>query len=267
MKGMVTEVKTETVFYCEKDGIAKTSDEQALDCGNCGTTMSNIGWFEYNSDEEKVDKMTTLVEKHNSSQENAKQVLPATIEGGVDVAEENENADEQIVAGSAAPAVVPAGEEGQAQTEVDSSNEAVADNAEVKVDDEAVNDSTEKAADVSEVEVEEPDFAKMFGDLQSAIETGLVKTRESATADIAKATEAFEAKITELVGKHDELTNKFDSLKTELDSVEKRVDGVESETAVKKSGDLGGSTEDTLSKSKGTSKWGGRFLGISALEQ
>ncbi len=60
-------------------------------------------------------------------------------------------------------------------------------------------------------------------------------------------------------------SQKFDSLATELAGVEKSLAAVESDTAVKKSGDLGGSSEDTLSKAKG-SKWGGFFLGTNAIE-
>jgi hypothetical protein len=42
-----------------------------------------------------------------------------------------------------------------------------------------------------------------------------------------------------------------------INGVEKRVDAVESETAIKKSSDLGGSQEVTIKKSK----WNGSFLG------
>ena len=105
----------------------------------------------------------------------------------------------------------------------------------------------------------------MFGDLQSAIESGLEKNAKAADEAIAKAAETVENRVNELVQKHDELVNKFESLTTDIGTVEKRLDGVESETAMKKSGDLGGSTEDTLQKSTG-STWGGRFLGLSDLQ-
>ncbi|WP_180304147.1 hypothetical protein, partial [Streptomyces sp. JV178] len=101
-------------------------------------------------------------------------------------------------------------------------------------------------------------------DLQTAIESGLEKNAKQADEAIAKASEAFESKVDELVKKHEELVNKFESLKTDIGGVEKRLGVVESETAIKKSGDLGGSTEETLQKSKG-STWGGRFLGLSDL--
>jgi hypothetical protein len=270
MKGMVADTKSETVFYCETDGMAKTSDEEKVDCGNCGKPMANIGWFEYDGDSRKEDKISEIVAKYHSSHaDNAEQALPATTEGGVNVAEENGKTTEGegVVPGSAAPAVVETAAAGQAESEAKSSVEAqVADNAEVEGGDGKAPAATEKAADVSEVEVEEPDFAKMFGNLQAAVTASLEKTSAETQQALQVATQEFDAKLTELASSHAELVSKFDSLKGELESVEKSLNAVESETAFKKSGDLGGSAEETLVKNKG-SKWGGFFLGTGSIEQ
>lgn len=258
MKGMVADTRSENVFYCEQDGIAKTSTDDSVECGNCGSAMDNIGWFEYGSDDEKTEKVRALVAERNSSNTSGSEEEPiakqdtAQNEGGVIVAEENKNSETEVEAGSTAPVVDEVAEEGKAETEVNSSTEAV---AEEKKEEETVAN-----AEVSE----EQDISKMFSNLQSAIESGLEKNAKAAEDAIAKASEAFESKVNELVQKHDELVTKFESLKTDIGGVEKRLDSVESETAMKKSGDLGGSTEDTLNKSKG-STWGGRFLGLSDL--
>lgn len=256
MKGMVADTHSENVFYCEQDGIAKTSTDDSVECGNCGTAMANIGWFEYGSDDEKTEKVASLIAERNSSitsgsEEPIAKQDTAQNEGGVIVAEENKNSETEVEAGSTATAVDEVAEEGKAETEVESSTEAV---AEEKEEETAAN------AEVSE----EQDIAKMFSNLQTAIESGLEKNAKAAEDAIAKASEAFETKVGELVQKHEELVTKFESLKTDIGGVEKRLDSVESETAMKKSGDLGGSTEDTLKKSKG-STWGGRFLGLSDL--
>ncbi|QIQ62912.1 capsid maturation protease [Streptomyces phage Moab] len=261
MKGMVADTRSENVFYCEADGIAKTSTEETVSCGNCGSAMQNIGWFEYENDEDKTEKVSTLIANRNSSNTSgseepiAKQET-AHNEGGVIVAEENKSSETEVDAGSTATVVDEVAEEGKAETEVNSSTEAVAE----KTDE-------EKSEEVAETDdaTEDPDIAKMFGDLQTAIESGLEKNAKQADEAITKATEAFESKVDELVKKHDELVNKFESLKTDIGGVEKRLGVVESETAIKKSGDLGGSTEETLQKSKG-STWGGRFLGLSDLQ-
>lgn len=262
MKGMVADSHSENVFYCEQDGIAKTSTDDSVECGNCGSKMANIGWFEYDDDKEKAEKMSNLIANRNSSitsgseEPIAKQEEPANNEGGVIVAEENKTPETEVEAGSTAPVVDEVAEEGKAETEVESSTEEVA-----KTEEEEKKDET---ADNSEVS-DDADISKMFSNLQSAIESGLEKNAQAAEEAITKASEVFESKVEELVKKHDELVNKFESLKTDIGGVEKRLDSVESETAMKKSGDLGGSTEDTLKKSKG-STWGGRFLGLSDLQ-
>lgn len=271
MKGMVADTRSENVFWCEDDGIAKTSSDEAVSCGNCGSAMENIGWFEYDGGD-STEKVAAIVANRNSTSSTSgsqepieKQANPANNEGGVIVAEENKTDETQVDAGSTAPVVDEVAEEGKAESEVESSNETVAENAEVETAVEEQPEETEKAADNSEVQVDEPDFAKMFGDLQAAIESGLEKNAKQADEAIAKASKLFESKVDELVQKHTELTSKFESLKDNLGTVEKRLEGVEGETAIKKSGDLGGSTEDTLKKSKG-STWGGRFLGLSDLQ-
>ncbi len=272
MKGMVAETRSENVFWCEDDGIAKTSSDEAVSCGNCGSAMQSIGWFEYDGGD-TTEKVAAIVANRNStsntsgSQEPiAKQAEPANNEGGVIVAEENKTNEAEVDAGSTAPVTDEVAEQGKAESEVESSNETVVENAEVEETVEEQAAETEKATDNDEVQVDEPDFAKMFGDLQGAIESGLEKNAKQADEAITKATELFENKVNELVEKHTELTNRFESLKKDLGGVEKRLEGVEGETAIKKSGDLGGSTEDTLQKSKGSNKWGGRFLGLSDLQ-
>jgi ribosomal protein S20 len=122
----------------------------------------------------------------------------------------------------------------------------------------------ETAADVSEVEVEEPDFAKMLGDLKGFFSETIEKATESNAAQVSSIKETVEvfsksvdARISELAEKHTALSTAVESIRSTIDGVEKRVDAVESDTAIKKSSDLGGSQEITIKKSK----WNGSFLG------
>ena len=261
VSGTVTAKNSTNVFYCNQHdgGVAKTSTEESVTCPE-GHAMDNIGWFEYEPSEDIAEKVQGIVESHTTANV-AKQEVPATNEGGVDVADnEKTEAEQTVVPGSTAPAETAVVEEGKAESDAESSNEAVANNAEVaEAKPEGEAEEVEKAADVSEVVVEEPDFAKMFGDLQAAITTTLEKSVEVTTGKIAEVNTTLDSKFAELSTKHEELTQKFNSVQTELDSVKTRIEGVESDTAVKKSGDLGGSTEDTLTKSKGAT-WGGHFL-------
>lgn len=263
--GFIAKNSSESVWYCKEDGVAKTSNDESVACPN-GHAMSNIGLVEYADDTEKATKLAEVVTAYNSSHETAEQELPATTEGGVDVADEEK---EVVAPGETVPAEVAPAAEGAAATEEASSVEEV-------TPEEEVAEGTEKAAEVSEVEVEEPDFAKMTETLEAlkgVLESGLEKNRTEVVAEVAKATEGFNSKVTELETKHSELVTKFDAVVAEIAALKGTVETVEKSTAVKKSSDLGGSTEEPVKKA-GSSEWGGvfvpksgsRFLSVNSLE-
>jgi ribosomal protein S20 len=112
--------------------------------------------------------------------------------------------------------------------------------------------------------VDEPDFAKMLGDLKGFFSETLAKASEVNAAqvtDIKTSVEAFsknvDARILELAEKHSALSDAVSEIKGTIEGVQKQVDAVEGSTAIKKSSDLGGSEVFTKSKSK----WSGAFLG------
>jgi type VI protein secretion system component VasK len=124
-------------------------------------------------------------------------------------------------------------------------------------------DSVEKAAETTE-EVEQPDFAKMLGELKGFFSETLVKATEANAVQVSEIKETVEnfsksvnAQITELADKHTALSAAVTEIKSTIDGVQKRVDAVEGETAFKKSSDLGRSEVVT----KSNSKWHGAFLG------
>jgi hypothetical protein len=177
----------------------------------------------------------------------------ANAEGGNEVSENTENVvveettaveETPVVAEEAAPVV----EEAPA---VDAAADAPA-------------EALEKAADVSEVMVDEPDFAKMLGDLKNFFSETLEKSNSTSSAEFATVKETVESfsksvevKLSEQAEVNSALAKAIEEIKNTIDGVQKRVDAVESETAVKKSSDLGGSQEVTIKKSK----WNGSFLG------
>lgn len=252
--GTAIDTVIENVFYCATDEMAKATTEDAADCAACGKAMVNIGWFE--SEGDRAEKVQSVIAKYNSkviTTRDFERKSPENNEGGVDVADEKK-------------------ELGHGEHEVEGS-EVVVDNATAEDLAEEVEevkpteDEAEKAAEVSEVGDVEPDFEKMLSEVRESVQETIAKGAEATevalaalTERIEKATTEFDTKFSELAKNHSELSEKFSGLKNELSSVEKRVDGVEDETAVKKSGDLGGSTEDSsLQKSKKGSVWGGRF--------
>jgi len=220
-----------------------------------------IGWVE-SADVNKakeIDKILASFKKSRlplpDTQTIAKQ---ANAEGGNEVSENTET----VAAVEETPAAV---EETAAPAEAP----AEAAPAEAPADDAAATDAPaetlEKAADVSEVEVDEPDFAKMLGDLKGFFSDTLAKASEANAAQVTTIKETVETfsksvdtRISELAEQHAALSKAVEDIKGTIDGVEKRVVAVESETAIKKSSDLGGSQE-VITKSK--SKWNGSFLG------
>jgi hypothetical protein len=255
-KGIAAETKMENIFYCEESDTVFMSTEKEYTSPVSGKPASLIGWVESN-DINKSKEINKILDSHKQSrltlpdtQTIAKQ---ANAEGGNEVSENTENvvAEDAVVSEAAVEETSVVAEEAPAEAPAD----AVAD---------APAETLEKAADVSEVEVDEPDFAKMLGDLKGFFSETLNKASEANALQVTGIKDTVETfsksvdvKISELAEQHAALSKAVENIKNTIDNVEKRVDAVESETAIKKSSDLGGSQEVTIKKSK----WNGSFLG------
>ena len=252
-KGIATEVLTENIFYCEESDSVFMSKEKEFNSPITGKPASLIGWVESNdvNKAKEIDKILASFKKSRltlpETQTIAKQ---ANAEGGNEVSENTETVavEETALVEVSAPAQ-------DAVVEKAVTEDVVADTS---------AETVEKAADVSEVVVDEPDFAKMLGDLKGFFSDTLSKASEANAAQVTTIKETVEAfsksvetQISELADKHTELSKTVENIKSTIDNVEKRVDAVESETAIKKSSDLGGSQEVVIQKSK----WNGSFLG------
>lgn len=248
VEGMIAEVTTENVFFCAKDEIAFTSQDEAKACNVCGTEAKNIGWFESDGGD-KTEKVNAIVADFTKATE--------TVEG-----RENEMADEVVDTEVVEEEVVEAEVEATEEVEEDAAVEAE------ESEDEATDspDEDEEEAEEEVEKAETPDFAQMFAELSDSIQKALATGREETAAEIAKvndrlaAVEVVAEKLEELGNKHAELTEKYNAVNSQIESVEKRFNEIEKGVGVKKSGDLGGSTEDKLEKSS-KSIWNGRFFG------
>jgi len=262
-KGIATEVVTENIFYCEESNSVFISTEKTYDSPVSGKPAQLIGWVE-SSDVNKSKEIDKILDAYKHSRftlpdtQIAKQ---ANAEGGNEVSENTENVVVEDAAVEAAP-----------EATVEETTEVAADAApaveDAPAEDAVAEDTTaetlEKAADVSEDKVDEPDFAKMLGDLKGFFSETLNKASEVNAAQVTtiqETVEAFsksvDARISELAEQHTVLSSAVNDIKSTIDGVQKRVDAVESETAIKKSSDLGRSEEVTIKKSK----WNGSFLG------
>ena len=266
-KGIATEVVTENIFYCEESDSVFMSTEKTFDSPVSGKPATLIGWVE-SSDMNKSKEINRILASFKKSRlplpetQLAKQ---ANVEGGNKMSHH----DEKTVEAPAAEAVVVEAPvvEAPAAPAADESNVNLFDKslevAEVAAEDTSA-DNVEKAAEAVEVMVDEPDFAKMLGDLKGFFSETLTKATEAnalQVTEIKTSVEAFsknvDARILELAEKHSALSDAVAEIKGTIDGVQKRVDAVEGDTAIKKSSDLGGSEVFTKSKSK----WSGAFLG------
>ena len=253
-KGIAAETKVENIFYCEDSDSVFMSTNAEYTSPVSGKPAALIGWVESN-DVNKAKEINRILDLHKSrltlpdTNTIAKQ---ANAEGGNEVSENTENAvvEETPAVEETAPAEVAAVEEAASAEEAAPAEDASA-------------ETLEKAADVSEVMVDEPDFAKMLGDLKGFFSETLNKASEANAQQVSAIKETVETfsksvdgRISELAEQHTALSKAVEDIKNTIDGVEKRVVAVESETAIKKSSDLGGSQEVTIKKSK----WNGSFL-------
>ena len=252
-KGIAADVKMENIFYCaESDSVFMSTESEYLSPVT-GKKTELIGWVESND----VNKGKEI-EKILDSRRSRLQTLPETQNINTAIAEGG-NEVEKLNVTEASPVV----EEVVAET-----TENIQEVAPVE------QESAEVVAEVTSAEVleksaeltaqESPDFVKMLGDLKGFFSETLEKASEANAAQVSTIKETVEAfsknvdlRISELAEKHTELSTAVDSIKSIMDTVEKRVDAVESDTAIKKSTDLGGSAGVTIKKSK----WNGTFLG------
>ena len=255
-KGIAADVKMENIFYCAESDSVFMSTESEYISPVTGKKTELIGWVDSN-DSNKSKEIDKILDSRRSRlqtlpQDN-KNLAKAIAEGGNEVEKLNTTTEASPEVEEATP---------------------VAENIEVVA--ETVEESTEVLAEVTSAEVLEksaeltnqdssPDFVKMLGDLKGFFSETLEKASEANAAQVSTIKETVETfsknvdlRISELAEKHTELSNAVSSIKSIMDTVEKRVDAVESDTAIKKSSDLGGS-QVVIQKSK--SKWNGTFLG------
>jgi hypothetical protein len=261
-KGIAVDVVTENIFYCEDSNSVFISTEKTYDSPVSGKPAQLIGWVE-SSDVNKAKEIDKILDAYKHSRftlpDTQKIAKQANAEGGNEMSENTENVVAEDVAVDAAVEV--AVEETAVVAEDAAPAEAPAEDA---VAEDVPAETLEKAAEVSEDKVDEPDFAKMLGDLKGFFSETLNKASEANAAQVTTIQETVEsfsksvdARISELAEQHTVLSSAVNDIKSTIDGVQKRVDAVESETAIKKSSDLGRSEEVTIKKSK----WNGSFLG------
>jgi hypothetical protein len=266
-KGIAVGVVTENIFYCADSDSVFISTDKTYDSPVSGKPAELIGWVE-SSDVNKAKEIDKILDAYKHSRftlpETQTIAKQANAEGGNEMSDNTENVVVEDVAVEA-PAEAVAEETAVEDTAVVADDAAPAEAPAEAVAEDVPAETLEKAAEVSEDKVDEPDFAKMLGDLKGFFSETLNKASEANAAQVTTIQETVEtfsksvdARISELAEQHTALSSAVNNIKNTIDGVQKRVDAVESETAIKKSSDLGRSEEATTIKK---SKWNGSFLG------
>jgi hypothetical protein len=256
-KGLAAETIAANVFFCQADNIVVSETSANRNCSVCGTNMEIIGWVE-NNDINKADTVRYVYEKYiNKFSSSAQEPESNTeVKGGTIVSEAT--VEDTTVEAPATEA--PVTEEVAAPAEEAAPAEAVVEEAAPAAEADAANTEDAPAA---EAVSEESEIAKAMGDLKGFLSDTLSKAAETNAAQVAEVkstVESFikgvETKVSELAEQYNTLSETVKGISEGIDSVQKRVNAVETDTAVKKSADLGGSTEFVKK-----SKWSGAFLG------
>jgi hypothetical protein len=162
--------------------------------------------------------------------------------------------DEIVKSDSDAPADAPA--------------EAVAEDAPVEEVVAPVAPAEDAPAEDAPADVEKAVQSK-DNDLANAVDTVKVSVEEisksvtAAVGELAATVKSINEQLVELTKSVAKVTEEVTSVKSNVEEFGKRVDAVEDDTAIRKSGDLGGVVQGN--KIKKGSMWGGRFLNSADL--
>lgn len=248
LKGSVTEISTENVFWCDSDEIAVSSADDSYSCTACNKAMENIGWIE-SIESTKGNDVAKVVHRHTNKN---------ISEGGTDMSEELSVESTEIE--KTVDGVEEIATEEVADETVDTLEKS--DSADETVDETVEEDVVEKSAD-SEVEeaiaeIDDFDFAKMLDELKTIVTEKIDAGIEKAANNV-RGVEEIISEMTSRIGK---MSEGQEELAKSVQALQSRMDAYEASTAVKKSGDPDGSMEEVKIQK---SIWNGHFLNVQDL--
>tara|TARA_R110000822_G_scaffold90073_5_gene208356 strand:+ start:5346 stop:6638 length:1293 start_codon:yes stop_codon:yes gene_type:complete len=265
IKGEAADTEIENVFYDAQAGIVVLSDEESLASPVDGSKMVNIGFVEKN-DNEKSEMIKFLVDsaKGIDLSKMTKEASPMN-ETTEDIVKNDDVVEETQVA----PEADTTAEVAKADSvEVAKTDDMDEDEMEEKALD---AEATEKSDDMDEDEV----VAEKSDDSEATVEaaeevsksddvTGLVAELQtnitSAFSDLSVVVKSLSDEIAELKKSVGHANAKLVDAENGFNELGKRVDAVETDTAFRKSGDLGEIVQENESAMVQKSLWGGRFL-------
>ena len=149
IKGMITETRIESVFFCKNDKTVIVEDSETQDCPRCGSAMENAGWFE--SGEGRAEKVQAIVAKFiKPADEEAAPISES--EGGVEMSKKDVEKSEKPVVDEEVET------EGEEVDEVDETEEV-----------EGTEEESEESEAPEEVVDEETEISKKIDELHEAV--------------------------------------------------------------------------------------------------
>jgi len=275
--GIISKVDLENVYWCESDSIVRLSQDEDSCCPSCDKGMINIGFVESN-DTEKNSVVKGLIEsqknrlgdkvtKAENPDKEGNIMAKENVEPAI-VAEENivksEGTEETAPVAETAPAEEVAPVEAAPAEEVAPAEEAAPAEEVAPAEEAAPAEQTEAPAQDAATPAEEApaDLAKAVDTVQESIDE-VQNTVASALGDLVATVKSLNDKMAELQKSIASAQEEIKGIKGNVDEFGKRVDELEDDTAVRKSGDLGGVVQETQITRK--SMWGGRFLNSADL--
>jgi hypothetical protein len=281
--GIITKADIENIYWCENDGLVRLSEVEDSSCPSCEVSMKNIGFVE-TKDVEKAMTVKSILNKfigssdlqkseevsetlHTSgdmsetSVDNNESAVEKNIKEENNVSEENTIVEDTVEEVAVEKAVAGTPAEETVEKSVDAVEEVVVKSADPEeapaedvADENSLND-VEVEKSVVEVDATDSELVKAVDEIKVSVTEAvseLVSTIKSLNEEIAGIKKSVDATKEEV-----------SSVKSNLEDFGKRVDGLEDDTAVRKSGDLGGIVQGN--KITKGSQWGGRFLSSADL--
>ena len=249
--GYLAKAEIENVFWDEESDVVLISSSETESSPHSGKPMQNIGFVE-KSDKENTDKIKFLVDSAKGirtikiTKEDNLMTEDTPVVAEAQVAEETKVVENVEVAPEATAEVVAEAEaiveEAVAQPELAKNDEVAPSKEEVVENVEIVTDIAKNVTDIKN------SLTNALSDLAAT-----VKSVQDSVAAITKSLE-------EVTGKVNSVTSEVKEVKGSFDEFGKRVDAVESDTAFRKSGDLGEIVQEFSELKTQKSLWGGRFL-------
>lgn len=244
--GYLAKASIENVYWCSSDDLVQLSANASSDCPRCDKGMQNIGFVESN-DADKADVVKTILNRMKNDEKEVSKMTEENIETPeAEVVETAEEVEKTVD--------TPVEDEAVAKAEEETTSE---DTESVEMSEETAEqvEETEKSVEATENEV----LKTVTETVTSAIQT-LAETMKALNDKVEDLHKTITGVSQEVAG----VSQEVKEVKSSYEEFGKRVDAVESDTAFRKSGDLGEIVQEEPVRVQ-KSLWGGRFLNKSDL--